>query len=116
VLVHGDALGDPGVGEDDEAEPTGAAGVAVPHDNGFGDLPEATEVLAEAVLVRLPGDAADEELPGVGLHRVRPPLPSSSPCNPQKQAQFHTSQPLPNADKTPTYPQRSPQKRTRDIR
>jgi len=88
VLVHGDALGDPGVGEDDEPEPTGAACVAVPHDNGLGDLPEATEVLAEAVLVRLPRDAADEELPGVvgGLHRSPPLL--SSPCS----QQTHVSQ------------------------
>lgn len=75
VLIHGDPLGDACVGEDHEAEPTGAAGVAVPHDDGLGDLPEPAEVLAEAVLVRLPRDAADEELPGVRLHRVLPSPP-----------------------------------------
>jgi hypothetical protein len=84
VLVLGDAFRDGGVGEDDEAEATGAAGVAVPHDDGLGDFSEAAEVVAEALLVRLPGDAAYEELPGVSLHgrASSPPLPSS-PCNPQ---------------------------------
>ena len=68
MFVHGNAFGDRGVGEDHESEAAGAAGVAVPHDDGLGDLPEAAEVLAEAVLVRLPGDAADEELALVRLH------------------------------------------------
>ena len=82
MLVHGDALGDGRVSEDDEAEAAGAARAAVPHDDGLGDLPEAAEVVAEAVLARLPRDAADEELPvvgdgggGGGLHRSRLPVP-----------------------------------------
>jgi len=83
VFVQDDALGDRSVGEDHEPEPTGAARAAVPHDDGLSNLPEAAEVLAEAGLVRLPRDAADEELPGVvgGLHRSPPLL--SSPCSPQ---------------------------------
>ena len=86
MLVHGDALGDGGVSEDDEAEAAGAARAAVPHDDGLGDLPKAAEVVAEAVLARLPRDAADEELPvvgdgGGGLHRSRLPSLSSPPCN-----------------------------------
>jgi hypothetical protein len=82
VLVHGDALSIRGVGEDHKTESTCAASAAVPHDDSLGDLPKAAEVIAEAVLVRLPGDTADEDLPGVvsALHRAHPPLPSS-PCN-----------------------------------
>jgi hypothetical protein len=54
MFLHGDALGDRCVGEDHEPEPAGTSRAAVPHDGGLGDLAEAAEVLAEAVLSRLP--------------------------------------------------------------
>lgn len=90
VLVHGDSLSNARLSEDYEAEAAGAAGVAVPHDDSLGDLAEAAKVVAEAVLVRLPGDAADEELPGVGLHRVLPSPPTPAI---HKSGPIHTSQP-----------------------
>ena len=62
------AVDDGGVGEDDEAEAAGAAGELVAHDGGLGDLAVGGEVLAQLLLRRLPGDAADEELALVRLH------------------------------------------------
>jgi len=62
------AVDDGGVGEDDEAEAAGAAGDLVAHDGGLGDLAVGGEVLAQLLLRRLPGDAADEELALVRLH------------------------------------------------
>jgi hypothetical protein len=88
VLVHADPLSNSRLGKDYEAESPGAAGVAVPHDDGLGDLPEAAKVVAEAVLVRLPGDAADEELAGVGLHLVRASSPPLLPLQSTSQVQF----------------------------
>jgi hypothetical protein len=80
MFFRSDALGDSSIGEDHKAEPAGTPRAAVPHDDGLGDLAEAAEVLAEAVLARLPRDAADKELPVVGgLHHSR--LPSSPHCN-----------------------------------
>lgn len=59
---------DGGVGEDDEPEAAGAAGDLVAHDGGLRDLAVGGEVLAQLVLRRFPGDAADEELALVRLH------------------------------------------------
>lgn len=46
----------------DEAEPTRMASGTVTHDDAVGDGPEAAEIVAQRLLVRLPGQAADEDL------------------------------------------------------
>jgi len=62
------SVDDGGVGEDDEPEAAGAAGDLVAHDGRLRNLAVGGEVLAQLLLRRFPGDAADEELALVRLH------------------------------------------------
>jgi hypothetical protein len=57
-----------GIREDDEPEAAGAAGDLVAHDGGLRYLAVGGEVLAQLLLRRFPGDAADEKLALVRLH------------------------------------------------